>query len=204
MMTDMTMDNFLAVLSSSEPVPGGGGACGYVAAVGMSLGNMVLALTTGKKKYAEYQEEIEATDLTKRLAECMDKDAESFKPLAAAYGLPKDTEEQIKEREAIMAKALVTASEAPLSMMELILEAMKLIDRISVIGSRIAISDAGVGITMCEAAMKGASLNVFINTKLMKDRELADDMNFKADKLLAQAAQIEEETFGRVMDAVRP
>ena len=114
------------------------------------------------------------------------------------------TEEQIKEREAIMAKALVTASEAPLSMMELILEAMKLIDRISVIGSRIAISDAGVGITMCEAAMKGASLNVFINTKLMKDRELADDMNFKADKLLAQAAQIEEETFGRVMDAVRP
>ena len=97
----------------------------------------------------------------------MDKDAESFKPLAAAYGLPKDTEEQIKEREAIMAKALVTASEAPLSMMELILEAMKLIDRISVIGSRIAISDAGVGITMCEAAMKGASLNVFINTKLL-------------------------------------
>ena len=83
MMTDMTMDNFLAVLSSSEPVPGGGGACGYVAAVGMSLGNMVLALTTGKKKYAEYQEEIEelivkATDLTKRLAECMDKDAESL------------------------------------------------------------------------------------------------------------------------------
>ena len=61
-----------------------------------------------------------------------------------------------------------------------------------------------VGITMCEAAMKGASLNVFINTKLMKDRELAEDMNFKADKMLAEAAQIEEETFGRVMDAVRP
>ena len=81
---------------------------------------------------------------------------------------------------------------------------LKLIDRISVIGSRIAISDAGVGITMCEAAMKGASLNVFINTKLMKDRELAEDMNFKADKMLAEAAQIEEETFGRVMDAVRP
>ena len=52
--------------------------------------------------------------------------------------------------------------------------------------------------------MKGASLNVFINTKLMKDRELAEDMNFKADKMLAEAAQIEEETFGRVMDAVRP
>ena len=95
MMTDMTMDNFLTVLSSSEPVPGGGGACGYVAAVGMSLGNMVLALTTGKKKYAEYQEEIEelivkATDLTKRLAECMDKDAESFKPLMVFLRIQKN------------------------------------------------------------------------------------------------------------------
>ena len=103
-----------------------------------------------------------------------------------------------------MAKALVAASEAPLAMMELILEAMKLIDRISVIGSRIAISDAGVGITMCQAAMKGASLNVFINTKLMKDREKAEEMNFKADRLLAESAEIEEAAFSRVMDVVRP
>ena len=205
----MDMKDFLNVLASKEPVPGGGGACGYVAAVGMALGNMVLSLTTGKKKYAEYQEEIEelivkAGDITNRLYECMDKDAKAFKPLSEAYGLPKDTEEQLEHRNKVMENALLIASEAPLSMMELIVEAIKLIDRISVIGSRLAISDAGVGITMCEAAMKGASLNVFINTKLMKDRELADDMNFKADKMLAEAAQIEEETFGRVMDAVRP
>ena len=205
----MDMKDFLNVLASKEPVPGGGGACGYVAAVGMALGNMVLSLTTGKKKYAEYQEEIEelivkAGDITNRLYECMDKDAKAFKPLSEAYGLPKDTEEQLEHRNKVMENALLIASEAPLSMMELIVEAIKLIDRISVIGSRIAISDAGVGITMCEAAMKGASLNVFFNTKLMKDRELAEDMNFKADKMLAEAAQIEEETFGRVMDAVRP
>ena len=205
----MDMKDFLNVLASKEPVPGGGGACGYVAAVGMALGNMVLSLTTGKKKYAEYQEEIEelivkAGDITNRLYECMDKDAKAFKPLSEAYGLPKDTEEQLEHRNKVMENALLIASEAPLSMMELIVEAIKLIDRISVIGSRLAISDAGVGITMCEAAMKGASLNVFINTKLMKDRELAEDMNFKADKMLAEAAQIEEETFGRVMDAVRP
>mgnify|MGYP000410565533 FL=1 len=134
----------------------------------------------------------------------MDKDAESFKPLAAAYGLPKDTEEQIKEREAIMAKALVTASEAPLSMMELILEAMKLIDRISVIGSRIAISDAGVGITMCEAAMKGASLNVFINTKLMKNIDVAEDMNTKADELVITGNELADKVYDRVMDCVHP
>ena len=79
----MDMKDFLNVLASKEPVPGGGGACGYVAAVGMALGNMVLSLTTGKKKYAEYQEEIEelivkAGDITNRLYECMDKDAKAF------------------------------------------------------------------------------------------------------------------------------
>lgn len=209
MMTDMKMDEFLEVLSSSAPVPGGGGACGYVAAVGMSLGNMVLALTTGKKKYAEYQAEVEelivkATELTKKLAECMDKDAEAFEPLSKAYGLPKNTEEEIKYRDEVMEKALVAASNAPLSMMETIMEAMLLIERIAEIGSRIAISDAGVGIVMCEAAMKGASLNVFINTKLMKNKEVADEMNFRADELLVKAEEITKKTFGDVMDAVRP
>ena len=174
MMTDMNMNEFLNVLSSKEPVPGGGGACGYVAAVGMSLGNMVLALTTGKKKYAEYQDEIEklivrANDLTKELAECMD----------------------------------IAASEAPLSMMEVIVEAIGLIDRISVIGSRLAISDAGVGVQMCKAALNGASLNVYINTKLMKDTDVADDMNTRTDELIIRGNQMADEVYDRVMDCVR-
>ena len=123
--------------------------------------------TTFLKKYAEYQEEIEelivkAGDITNRLYECMDKDAKAFKPLSEAYGLPKDTEEQLEHRNKVMENALLIASEAPLSMMELIVEAIKLIDRISVIGSRIAISDAGVGVQMCKAALNGASLNVYI------------------------------------------
>lgn len=208
MMTDMNMNEFLEILSSKEPVPGGGGACGYVAAVGMALGNMVLALTTGKKKYAEYQEEIEklivrADELTKSLAECMDKDAKAFKPLSEAYGLPKDTEEQLKYRNEVLEKALIAASEAPLSMMEIIVEAIKLIDRISVIGSRLAISDAGVGVQMCKAALNGASLNVFINTKLMKDTDVADDLNTKADELIVTGNKIADEVYDRVMDCVR-
>ena len=208
MMTDMNMNEFLNVLSSKEPVPGGGGACGYVAAVGMSLGNMVLALTTGKKKYAEHQDEIEklivrANELTKELADCMDKDAKAFKPLSEADGLSKDTDEQLKHREEVMERALIAASEAPLSMMEVIVEAIGLIERISVIGSRLAISDAGVGVQMCKAALNGASLNVYINTKLMKDTDVADDMNTRADELIIRGNQMADEVYDRVMDCVR-
>lgn len=208
MMTDMNMKTFLDELSSSSPVPGGGGACGYVAAIGMSLGTMVANLTTGKKKYAEYQEEIEKmiTDtakLTDELAECMDKDAASFKPLADAYGLPKNTPEEIAHKEEVMEKALVVASEAPLAMMEKILEAMMLLDRLSVIGSRIALSDVGVGIKLCEAAMNGASLNVYINTGMMKDKSLADKLNAKADDLIKRSEELSQITYERVLKEIR-
>lgn len=208
MMTDMNMKAFLDELSSSSPVPGGGGACGYVAAIGMSLGTMVANLTTGKKKYAEYQEEIEKmiTDtakLTEELAECMDKDAASFKPLADAYGLPKNTPEEIAHKEEVMEKALVVASEAPLAMMEKILEAMMLLDRLSAIGSRIALSDVGVGIKLCEAAMNGASLNVYINTGMMKEKSLADKLNAKADDLIKRSGELAQITYERVLKEIR-
>ena len=195
----MDMKDFLNVLASKEPVPGGGGACGYVAAVGMALGNMVLSLTTGKKKYAEYQEEIEEL-----IVKAGDKDAKAFKPLSEAYGLPKDTEEQLEHRNKVMENALLIASEAPLSMMELIVEAIKLIDRISVIGSRLAISDAGVGVQMCKAALNGASLNVYINTKLMKNIDVAEDMNTKADELVITGNELADKVYDRVMDCVHP
>ena len=102
-----------------------------------------------------------------------------------------------------MEKALIAASEAPLSMMEVIVEAIGLIDRISVIGSRLAISDAGVGVQMCKAALNGASLNVYINTKLMKDTDVADDMNTRTDELIIRGNQMADEVYDRVMDCVR-
>ncbi len=207
-MDEMTINEFLRELSSAAPTPGGGGAAGLVAAVGTSLGNMVLSLTTGKKKYAEYQPEIEAlqkkaTSLTAELTECMEKDAEAFAPLAKAYGLPKGTEEEIAHRNAVMEDALAVAAEAPLSMMERILEAMHLIDRVSEIGSRLAISDAGVGIACCQAALQGASLNVFINTKMMQDRDRALSMEEKADGMLSEGKVLYEKTYDTVTKAIR-
>lgn len=209
MMTDMNMKEFLEVLSSKEPVPGGGSAAGYVAAVGMSLGSMVLALTTGKKKYAQYQEEIEtlivkAREVTHHLAACMDKDAEAFKPLSEAYGLPRDTQEQTAYRQKVMEDALVVAGRAPLAMMETIIEAIELIGRIAVVGSRLAISDAGVGVQMCKAALNGASLNVYINTKLMQNREAAEEMDTRADELLIRGNKLADHIYAQVMDDIRP
>lgn len=208
MMAEQKMDEFLKVLSSSAPVPGGGGASAYTAAVGMALGMMVANLTTGKKKYAQYQPQIdeilvEAQSITGELAAFMDKDAQAFEPLSKAYGLPKDTPKEAQKRQEIMEKALVTASEVPLALMEKIIEAMKLLERLSVIGSRLAISDVGVGIQMAKAGLNGASLNVFINTKLMKNRAVAEEMNAKADRLLTEGGRLADSVYEAVMKEIR-
>ncbi len=207
-MSSNSIDSFIEELSSKAAVPGGGGACGLVAAVGMSLGNMVMALTNGKKKYAKYQEEVEetikrASILTKDLLECMDKDAKAFEPLSKAYSLPKETREEIEYRDKVMEEALLAAAKAPLEMMELILDAMKMIDRIAQIGSRLALSDAGVGISMCNSAMEGASLNVYINTKLMKNTKEAKALELRADELREQASEISTKTFDYVLKEIR-
>lgn len=207
MMQDQKMDEFLDVLSSSAPVPGGGGASAYAGAIGTALGAMVANLTIGKKKYADVQEEIKRLEadsqiLMKELSLFMDKDAEAFEPLSNAYGLPRQTQEQKKEREEIMEKALVTASETPLALMEKTLEAMKLLDRLSVIASNLAISDVGVGIQMMRSALLGASLNVFINTKMMKNRVVADEMNQKAEAMIAEGTIQADRIFAVVMDKI--
>ena len=207
-MTEMRMDEFLNELSSKAAVPGGGGASGYAAALGMALGTMVANLTTGKKKYAEYQEEIEdiigkSQILTGELAEFMDKDAESFEPLSKAYGLPKDTEEQIQEKDRIMEAALLDASKTPLELMEKIYESMLILQRLSVVGRSLAISDVGVGIQMAKAALNGAYLNVFINTKLMKNTDVARDFNAKADELLDKGNKLADQVYAAVVDRIR-
>lgn len=208
MMAEQNMQEFIKVLSSKAAVPGGGGACAYVAAAGMALGAMVANLTTGKKKYAQYQEEIEellskTEQLSKELMTYMDKDAESFEPLSKAYGLPKDTKEQQEYKDVVMEKALKEASLTPVALMEKILEALKILERLSVVGSRLAISDVGAGVQLCKAALNGASLNVFIYTKLMKDTETAEELNTRTDALLIEGNELADRIYEEVVDAIR-
>ena len=194
-MYDKKINLFLEALSSDAPVPGGGGACGLVGATAAALGSMVLSLTTGKKSYASVQSEVDGliqkmAEQRRKLLAAIDKDAEAFQPLSEAYGMPKETPEEIERRDNFMAKALKDAAIAPLEMMDELLATAKLLSRISEIGSMMAISDAGVGLSFCRSAIYGASLNVYINTKLMKDRTTAEEFNKKASDIIAEADAI--------------
>jgi formiminotetrahydrofolate cyclodeaminase len=181
--------DFAEVLSSAAPVPGGGGAAAVVGALGMALGSMVGNLTLGKKKYDAVQDDIKrilenAEKIRLDLLTLADKDAEVFRPLSEAYGLPRDTEEERMKRDAVMENALKQASGVPLNIMEKVMEAINLHEELADKGTRIAISDVGVGALFCKAALAGAALNVSINTKLMKDRACAEALNLRVEEML--------------------
>ena len=194
----LSCELFVDVLSTKKPVPGGGGASALAGALGTALGNMVGDLTLGKKRYAAVQEDIrelmkQASALQKRLLELVNADAAAFAPLAAAYGLPSVTEAERASKAEVMEKCLRDASAVPLEMMECCCQAILLHRDFAEKGSVIAVSDAGVGVSLCRAALVGASLNVRINTRAMADREYAEDLNRKIDDMLAEYLPIADQ-----------
>ncbi|MBI0578551.1 cyclodeaminase/cyclohydrolase family protein [Neobacillus cucumis] len=198
-MLEKSCNDFIEELSSKSPVPGGGGASAYLGALGMALGSMVGNLTIGKKKYKDVEEDIiellnKSEVIIGQLKALVQKDAEVFYPLSQAYGLPSTTEEEKKYKESVLQEALIEASRIPLEIAKNCLAAIRLHEEYAKKGTRIAISDVGVGVTFCKAALQGAKLNVLINTKIMKDQELKNKIEnelFEIERVgLAKADQV--------------
>ena len=198
-MTTKSCRELVAVLASNEPAPGGGGAAALVGAIGTALGNMVGSLTVGKKKYADVEAEIIALQkkcdaLQKDLLDQVEADEINFLPLAKAYGIPKDD----PTRDAVMEEATIIACSTPVKIMELCCEALDAIKIFADKGSRLAVSDAGCGAVIVKSALQAASLNVFINTKTLKNREVAEKMNAKCLSMLDTYGKLADEIFETV------
>ena len=198
-MTTKSCREFVTVLASNEPAPGGGGASALVAALGTALGNMVGSLTVGKKKYADVEEEIKALmkecdDLQTQLLDQVPADAEGFVPLAKAYGIPKDDPTRAETLE----KATIIACQVPMHIMELCCKSLDAIKIFADKGSRLAVSDAGCGAVIVKSALQAASLNVFINTKTLQNREKAEEMNAYCLKMLDTCGKKADEIFETV------
>ena len=169
---------------------------------------MVTNLTIGKKKYIDVEAEMEDVrsrleSLRQELVGLTDRDAEAFEPLAKAYGLPKETEEQRSEKERVMEKALYEASFVPLQIMKTVFRVMEDLEVLGEKGSRLAVSDVGVAVLFARAALEGASLNIYINTRLMKNREQAERLNKESDELIAEAGRLQEKIYTGVLAKIR-
>lgn len=195
---------YLEVLSSKAPVPGGGGASALAGALGNALGQMVVNLTVGKKKYAEVEEEMQEylerlKTMQQELLHLSDRDAEVFAPLAECYCLPSATPEEKEHKETIMEEKLLDASMVPVEIMEKALELLEILDVLADKGSRMAVSDVGVAVQFTRTALLGAVMNVYINTKSMKNREKAEEINQSAKRMVKIGTSQADEIYEKVL-----
>lgn len=203
-----TIEGFLDALSSREPVPGGGGASALAGAFGAALGLMVGSLTVGKKKHADVESEVlsmmgRLTDMREEMARLADEDEKVFAPLAAAYGLPAGTEEEKEHKARVMEERLLLASLVPVRVMELAVEILGILEELAHKGSSMAISDVGVAAQFARTAVTGAVMNVYINTKSMKNRDRAREVNDRAARALEQGTALADRVYGGVLNRLR-
>ena len=197
-----SVNDFTASLASKASVPGGGSASALAGSLAAALGGMVGELTVGKEKYAAVEPILrelldEAETLRGRLLDCVEKDA-ALAPLAKAYAIPKDDPQRAETLEA----CLTAAAAPPMEVLELTGRTVELLRGFADMGSPIAVSDAAVGAALALAALRGAEINVRVNTRLMQDRERAAALDAKAhalvDKYARQAEKIYNDVYGRL------
>lgn len=196
---------FLTELASRAAVPGGGGVSALTGALSAGLAQMVCSLTIGKKRYIEVEQELlevsaRLEQLREQLVSCMTEDAEAFEPLSKAYGLPRETPEQLQYREQVMEECLIQAAKPPMQICETVAQLVPLIQTVAAKGSRLAASDAGCAAVLAVAALKAAALNVTVNTRLMKDRAQAAIFDVRVTTMLSEVSEALENVYASVRD----
>lgn len=203
-MDNKTLKEFTELTASKEPVPGGGGVAAAAGALAASLGEMVTNLTIGKKRYIEYTYELELRKkeldvIRVNLLACINKDAEAFEPLAAAYSLPKDSEGYAERME----KCLRDAADSPFMIMKYCCRIIELAERLAVIGSKLSVSDAACSVMLAHGAMYAAYVNIIVNTELMKDREYAEKLEEEASVMLREHGPAALETYESILRRIK-
>ena len=203
-LAEMQVTEFVNLMASDAPAPGGGSAAALEGALGAALTAMVCALTIGKKKYADVQElavesQKKAEDLKARFVDVMDRDTEAFNAVSAVFAMPKDTDEQKAARKAAMQEALKGCTKTPFEMMQLACETLELTR--SLVGrlNASAASDLGCSALSLRAAIQGAWLNVLINISGIADEAFAAEYRKNGEALLAKALPLADEIYEEIL-----
>jgi formiminotetrahydrofolate cyclodeaminase len=203
-LTDKPVTTFLDELASDAPAPGGGSVAALSGALGAALISMVCNFTTGKKAYADVQDEIsdilaESEALRQRLADLIEADVQAYTDYSAVTKMPRETDEQKAERAEAVQAALRVATEVPMGVAEAAAKVMDLCAPAAEKGNKYLVSDAGVAVLMGEAALRSAALNVLINLGSLKDEEFVTDKRAKLERLLEGRGVMRDEIYDYVV-----
>ena len=199
----MVIGDYLDILATKNPVPGGGSVAGVNSAQGVALILMVLDLTEGKEKYKEYEKENakvkeDALELFKILKGAADEDVSAFSKVALAYKIPKEDPNKKME----IGKASLGATKAPFKLMEKSLEGCKLIENLIGKTNKTAVSDLAVAAFCFDSAVKSAWLNVKINLPYLLDEEDKKYFKSKGEMILKEIDLLVKDINEKVLNSI--
>jgi len=193
----LTLKDFMNETASESVAPGGGSVSAYIGSLGVALGTMVANISGHKrgwdhrwKEFSQWAEK--GKDIQNRLLSFVDEDTEAFNRILEAFGLPKKTEEERVARNSAIAEATRNAALVPFRVMEAALPAFALIREMVEKGNPNSVTDAAVGALALRSCIRGAYLNVRINTAGLDDREFTEDLVSRGKAIEEKAIQEEE------------
>ena len=192
----LSVKEFIDKVTGNDPVPGGGSVSALNGPLAASLAAMVANLTVGRKKYAEVNDEMEQisarmTEQSAKLLADVDRDAEAYDRVFAAFKLPKETDEEKAVRKEAIQRETKYAAEVPMEVARTASELLPMIDAAARRGNSNAVTDATVAMMCARTAVIGALLNVRINLTSITDEAFVKTMTEEADRLEAVAVEAE-------------
>lgn len=206
-LTALTVKGFADETLRESPAPGGGSVAAYMGALGAALGTMVANLSAHKPGWDDRWEEFsrwadKGVELEEELLHLVDEDTEAFNRIMAAFGMPKNTEEDKRLRSEAIQSATLFAAQVPLETMKASFKAFEICKAMAETGNPNSVSDAGVGALAARAAVLGAGLNVKINASSLKDKAQAEALVNEANSLMAEADKAEREIMAIVENTI--
>src|SRR5438067_8843546 len=109
--TPLPVHEFVEGLAAKQPTPGGGSAAALAGALGAGLVSMVCRYTVGRERYADVEDAMQrvlarSESLREALEEAVEADVAAYGSYSEAQSMPKETDEEQRERHTAQQAAL--------------------------------------------------------------------------------------------------
>ena len=203
MLKDLSITEFLQQTASAEPLPGGGCTAALNAALAAGLTEMVANLTIGRKEFQTGEDDMKkivqaAANLRQKLENDIDNDAQAYQAVLAAFKLPKETDDEKKQRSDAIQLAFKTAAKVPMSVARDALIIMDLASRAIARGNPNAVTDGAVAVLAARTAALAAAYNVKINLGAVKDSDFVEELSREVEDLEKKAIRKEKEILAHI------
>ena len=194
MLVDKDYRQYLELLASDSPAPGGGSVAAVNAGLASGLIQMVCSLSIDKAGLEEKEGLFkniyrEVEEFKQYFINGVDDDAKAFTGVIQAYKLPKESNEQIAYRLKAIQEAYKEAASVPYYLGRKAHEMISYLEELIDTCNQFAITDVSIASMQILTSIEASFLNVKINLSYIKDKDFVYDKEKSMDDVLKDASK---------------